>query len=469
MQRRTIYLIVGLVFAALAGGALLWRSTLGSQASSGVTRSAVVERGSMVVSVTASGRIEPAARIGLSFEAPGILAELFVEEGERVVAGDPLAQLDTAQVELQVQQAEAALFSAQAQLDQLQAGPRSGQVDQARANLQTASAQLSTAMANRDQIASGPTDADIAAARAQVAQARAAEKVAQDSYDVIDEEGTRKEQANYDLYTAKQELAAAEAQLETLTAGPGEEELRAAQANVAAAVAQRDASQAQLDQLLGGATPQDIIEGKAQVEQAQAGLALAEHSLGIATLHAPFDGVVWKINVTPGEMSPPQQPAIILLDDSVFRMTVGVDELDISRVVEGQSAQVTVESLPGSSIRGTVRTIAPLAAVEGGIVTYAVLIDLEATHTPLRADMTANATLVAEELTDALRIPTWAVRVDRDTGQTYVHRRVKDEIERVDVELGVRFEGLTQVLQGLSEGDELVRLEEEASFGFGLR
>jgi multidrug efflux pump subunit AcrA (membrane-fusion protein) len=72
---------------------------------------------------------------------------------------------------------------------------------------------------------------------------------------------------------------------------------------------------------------------------------------------------------------------------------------------------------------------------------------------------------MVEELTDVLRIPTWAVRVDRDTGGTYVHRRTGDEIERVEVELGVRYEGVAQVLSGLSAGDEIVRLDDSGVFG----
>jgi len=65
-----------------------------------------------------------------------------------------------------------------------------------------------------------------------------------------------------------------------------------------------------------------------------------------------------------------------------------------------------------------------------------------------------------------LKIPTWVVRVDQDTGQTYVHQRVGGEVVRTDVTLGVRHEGVAQVLGGLSEGDEAIWVQESA-FGFG--
>jgi multidrug efflux pump subunit AcrA (membrane-fusion protein) len=76
--------------------------------------------------------------------------------------------------------------------------------------------------------------------------------------------------------------------------------------------------------------------------------------------------------------------------------------------------------------------------------------------------MTANATVVVEELTDVLRIPTWVVRIDRETGQTYVERRTLDGTEQADIELGVRYEGMAHVLSGLEEGDVLVLRPDEA-------
>jgi multidrug efflux pump subunit AcrA (membrane-fusion protein) len=138
----------------------------------------------------------------------------------------------------------------------------------------------------------------------------------------------------------------------------------------------------------------------------------------------------------------------------------------VGRLVEGQAAQVTLESRPDIEIAGTVERIAPAATIDGGVVNYQVIIGLAPTDVPVRADMTANVTVVVEELNDVLTIPTWVVRVDRNTGQTYVHQRTGDDVERVDVKLGVRHEGFAQVLDGLAEGDEVVRLPESTPFDF---
>jgi HlyD family secretion protein len=468
MKRSTIYIVIAVAIAAIAG-ALLWRPwASGQEAQTG--RSAVVERGSMLVAVTASGRIEPEARVNLTFDTPGRVAEVLVEEGDTVEGGDVLAQLDTRQLETQVAQSRASLEQAESQLAELKSQPRPREVEKAEANVRDAQARVSSAAASRDQIKRGPTQAEIAAAEARVAEAEKQRKLAQRAYDEVDESNEeQKEHANYDLYTAKQQLAAAEANLQDVLDGADEEEVRAAEADVWAAAAQRDAAQAQLDLLLAGATEEEIAEAEAQVAQARAALELAELSLENATLRAPFDGVVSRVNVTIGETPPAQGPALVVLDNSQFHMTVSVDEVDVAQLALGQTAEVTLDALPGAVITGTVKQIAPIATLEGGVVTYDVTIDLLPTDEPIRADMSAEATIEVEELEDVLMIPTWVVRIDRDTGQTYVHRRIDGDVERVDVTLGVRDRGFAQVLEGLSEGDELVRLEEENGFDFGPR
>jgi HlyD family secretion protein len=467
MKRRTLYVIGAVaVVAVILGIALLWTRQARSSEEEEV-RSAVVERGTMLVAVSASGSVEPEAQVSLEFEQPsGRVAEVRVGVGDAVAAGDVLAQLDTRRLALQVEQAQAALASAEAQLAQLQDGARPEEVAAAEANLRAAQAQVSAAAANRDQVETGPSQAQIAGARSQVAAAELQVKLARDRYDTTSGDEKRKEQARYDLWAAEKALAAAQAELDRLLAGADADEVRGAQANVSAAAAQRDAAQAQLDQLVGGATEAEIMDAEAQVTQAQAALEEAKLLLARATLRAPFDGVVAAVNVTAGEMVPVGLPAITLLDTSTFRVTVGVDEIDVGRLAGGQTAEVALDALPELTFSGSVERIAPAATFEGGVVYYDVLIELDSTDAPIRADMTANATIVVDKLTDVLMIPTWVVHVDRDTGQTYVDRQIGDDVERVDVALGVRYGGFVQVLGGLSEGDEVLWVPNDR-FNFG--
>ncbi len=461
MKRTTLYVVLGVVVAVVAG-AIIWQPWLAQQPEEEL-RIAVVERGMLLVTVSASGNVEPEARVPLTFDVPGRVVEVLVEVGDAVQSGDPLARLDGEQLALQVQQAEAALEAAQAQLALMKAGAWPGEIAAAEATLRAAQAQVSAAAANRDQLEGGASDAQIAAAEAHLAAAELQHKVAQIEYDSLrdTQDKTKKEQARYDLYAADEALAAAQAGLDAVLAGADADVVRAARASVWAATAQQDAAQAQLDMLLAGATDEQTAGAEAQVAQAQVALDLAKLLLEHATLRAPFDGVVAEINVTVDEMASAGLPAITLLDTSRFRITVGVDEIDVRQLVEGQTAQVTLDALPGVELTGTVERIAPDATIQGGVVYYDAIIGLAPTDAPIRSDMTANVTIVVEELTDVLIIPTWVVRIDRDTGQTYVQRQVGEQTERVDIQLGVRGNGVVQVLGGLEEGDVLVLVQEE--------
>lgn len=501
MSRKTLYAILGMVAIVAVVGVIVWRSQRSAGAAEDL-RSAVVERGTMLLAVSASGRVEPRERVGLAFEVGGQVAEVPVKVGDAVKAGDVLASLDAERLALQVKQAEANLASAEAQLAKLRAGPRTEEIRAVQANARAAKAQVNAADAERDQLEAGASQVQIAAAEADLASAVTQQKKAQDAHDatlkcatvglpagkvielpggdvititqsvektVCPALGLPEEQARYNLQAANEAMEAARARLNEALAGADEDQLRAAQANVEAAAAQRDAVQAQLDLLRAGAAEEQIAAAEARVVQAQVALKQVQFSLEQATLRAPFDGVVAELNIKAGERASVGLPAVTLIDASRYRVTVSVDEMDVSKLAQGKAAQVTLEALPEAVISGTVEHIAPAAAFDGGVVTYDVTIELASTDAPIRADMTANTTIVVEELANVLRIPTWVVRVDRDTGQTYVHRRVGDAIERVDVELGMRHEGMVQVLDGLSEGEEIVRLPESSSLQLGNR
>lgn len=486
MKRATIYVVLGVVVVAVVG-AVIWQPWLTREPEE-ETRATVVERGMLVVTVSASGSIEPEAQVALSFDVPGRVTEVLVEVGEGVQAGDPLARVDSEQLALQVQQAEAVLEAAQAQLALLKAGPRPEEIAATEASLRAAQAQVSTAAANRDQLEGGASDAQIAAAEAQVASAMAQQKVAQDTHDmtmkcvtitmpdgkereICPALGTPEEQARYSLHAADEALAAAQAQLDELLAGADADQVRAARASVWAAAAQQDAMQAQLDLALAGASEEQVAVTEAQVAQAQAALDMAELALERATLCAPFDGLVAVVNVTVGQMAGGGLPAVMLVDNSRFHVSVQVDEVDVAELAEGQPVEVTLDALPDVVLSGMVERIAPAAAgmaasagtgvAAPGVVSYDMTIVLDPTDAPVRAGMSANATVMVEELADVLLIPTWVVRIDRRTGQTYVQRQAGEQTERVDVQLGVRGNGVVQVLGGLGEGDVVVLIQKE--------
>jgi len=123
------------------------------------------------VQVTAQAKVVPAHQVELRYPTNNILpetsvAEVLVHEGDRVAKGAPLARLDTRDLELRVEEAQAALSQAKASYDKLEVGASPEEINQARALVAVAKAKLHETKGN-------VTPQDITAAQARLTQARA--------------------------------------------------------------------------------------------------------------------------------------------------------------------------------------------------------------------------------------------------------------------------------------------------------
>jgi HlyD family secretion protein len=173
-------------------------------------------------------------------------------------------------------------------------------------------------------------------------------------------------------------------------------------------------------------------------------------------LIAPFDGVVTAVNVQEGQAASAAVPAVTLADVSELQIVVGVDEIDVAEISEGQDVFISLDALPGEVIPAHVEKIAPVASQTGSVLVYQVTIVLDETDLPLRIGMSAAADITIDALDDVLLVPNWAIRIDRDTGATLVNLVRASTVEEVEIEIGVRGADSSQVLSGLEEGDVVV-------------
>jgi RND family efflux transporter MFP subunit len=128
----------------------------------------------------------------------------------------------------------------------------------------------------------------------------------------------------------------------------------------------------------------------AKVQQAQVALELAQINFAEATLTAPSDAVVASIHAMPGEFVPSDQAVITLATlDNLQLETTDLSERDITQVKLGAPVQINVEAL-GSSFRGRVVSISPVADTVGGDVIFKVTIAFEEQPQGLRWGMTAE-------------------------------------------------------------------------------
>jgi multidrug efflux pump subunit AcrA (membrane-fusion protein) len=161
------------------------------------------------------------------------------------------------------------------------------------------------------------------------------------------------------------------------------------------------------------------------------------------------------------------QPAIVLADLSDFHIDVGVDEIDVGRLAEGQNAAISVDALPGAPITGVVERIAPTATESAGVVSYVVTVAIDPTAAPIRAGMSAIVDIITDTRDGVLVIPNRFIRIDRSTGRSYVNVKRGDQIEEVEIVTGLRNDNESEVLQGLGEGDELIIVPSTLRLPFG--
>jgi len=377
-------LIIGIVLLALLAGCAQ------SGAKPTPTPTAAPKKSS-ASSASAQGYVTPVRYADLAFRTSGRVTQVLVAEGDQVKAGQPL-------VKLQDTELKAALAQAQADLKALQNGARPEEIAVAQANLDIAQSQLEVAQADLSRLQNGSLSVQIASAQADAARAKAELKVAQDSYDALvlgpghgiptdlnvpgRGLGAYEEQKRSQLAATKSAYTAAlkrvtEAQVSAT------DSVQAAQAGVDIATAQRDAAQARLALAKAGATPQQIDIGKARVAQAQA-------ALDEATLLAPFDGTIAELTINVGEIAAPGTRIASIADVSQWEVdTDDLSEVDVVGVKPGDSTSVTVDALPGVTLKGQVTSITPRSAIKRGDVTYTVKVALTEADPRLKWGMTA--------------------------------------------------------------------------------
>jgi len=157
-----------------------------------------------------------------------------------------------------------------------------------------------------------------------------------------------------------------------------------------------------------------VASAKADVDVAQAELKQNETNLAKTKLYSPVDGVVLKRNVEPGQTvaSAFQAPVLFTLAEDLRRieLRVDIDEADIGKVMEGQTATFTVEAYPGRKFPAKIQQLRYASETVNNVVTYKAILRAGNPGLSLRPGMTATAEIVVEEVKGALLIPNAALR-----------------------------------------------------------
>ena len=225
-----------------------------------------------------------------------------------------------------------------------------------------------------------------------------------------------------------------------------------AEAQRAVAAAQEDLANAKKAAAAAQATPTTDVDGASAaagvssasadtnvVSAAQRSLASAQANLDQAnakaasrTVTAPSSGSIVELNAKVGAtVTGAGKQCMQIADLSKMKVTVQVGEKDIAKIAVGQSANVTYPAFPDIVSQGTVTAIASVANSDaanggGGSVTFNVDILIEAPDARLKPGMTAEVSVVTEQLDDVVMVPTMALMTE-DGEHYYVNVATDDE------------------------------------------
>jgi HlyD family secretion protein len=456
----------------------------------------VIRPAAEVMAIKATGSIALQEQEIVLAKVKALITALHVKLGDTVAAGDILVELDTQNLQRELEEARFNLQKAQSELKKLTDPPEADKVAVAKqklliaqeelakvkagpgaVELQAAEAEVFVAWAKYNELAAGKTDDELATERIALEQAERTLKRAQEDYDSIswrsnfeiaEERAKTLETATTAYETAKaaynksvkpaEEKDLRSAQSEALKAQEKLDELRQKPTpkDLAEAELKELEARQELDKLIGPPDPDKLAEAKMEVQKKELLVAEAEATLANAKLVAPFAGTVVNIEAQAGKTAEVNDKMVTVANLQAFKLTVNVPETKINRLHQGQTATISLDALPTQVFSGTVSYISPLNQGDNnGVVSYAVTVALDLKETAgIRSGMTANVNFVDETMTDAWLVPTIALQ-PADQGTTVTVYRDNQPLT-LPVEPGLLKGEWTVVhAPGLQEGDEV--------------
>lgn len=359
--------------------------------------------------LTASGYVIAAHRIAVGSKVLGRVAWIGVDKGDHVEQGQVLVRLEDSEFRAQVAQARASLASAEARLDELQAGSRPQEKERGRAAVAEAEANLRDAELELERVEK--------LFRAGVA-ARAE----------LDRAVARRDVARAQLDNARQASSMTEI-------GPREEAIRAAEAEVA---------------------------------QLRAALSYAETQIANTVIVAPSSGTILQRIVEVGEMVSPQafgdsgtRTAVVSLADLTdLQIELDISQTDFAKLTMGQKAEIVPEAYPDLRYSGFIQEIAPEA--NRAKATVQVKVKVENPDGQLRPEMNARVNFLsagrpADAATPAaarVLVPAAAVVRRGDSDCVFVVKG--NRVEMRTIRRGDAVGDAIAVIDGLSGGEQVV-------------
>lgn len=220
-------------------------------------------------------------------------------------------------------------------------------------------------------------------------------------------------------------------------------------------------------------------KAKSSYDQLQSDMIKVRRNLEYAIITSPIDGVVINRAVEEGQTVAAgfSTPTLFTIANDLTQMRViaDVDEADIGQVEEGQNVRFEVDAYPEDVFEGKVTQVRLEATTTSNVVTYEVVISAYNPDLKLKPGLTANVTIYTLERPNVLTIPSKALRFIPDEDQLNMMNLTVDDLTSVPeqgkkmvwqrqgntlkpkmITIGATSGTMTEVLEGLSDGEEVV-------------
>ena len=346
-----------------------------------------------------TGEVAALRSSDLGFERGGELVSVLVEEGDRISAGSPLAQLDISNLQTQRQQLQASRARALARLSELEAGPRVEDIAAAEANVREIEQEL--------------TLQDIQLSRREW---------------LYDQGAISRESLDEFAY--------------------GEEVLQA----------RLDQARSNLQELRNGTRQEQILAQQAAVKELDAAVADLDVTIGKSTLKSPFSGIVSAREIDEGTVVGPGQAILRIVEDVSPEARVG---MPVEVASELQVGDIQVVDLGTDRYEATVTALLP--EVDPATRTQVVVLQLEqASVTQITPGQTVRIAIEETVADGGIWLPTAALTQDvRGLWSAYVllpsdTNETAYEVRPQTVEILHQEENRTLVRGTVQQGDRIV-------------
>ena len=248
--------------------------------------------------------------------------------------------------------------------------------------------------------------------------------------------------------------------------------------------ARKTSSQADLDQAMA-----NLHQAEANVKIKQGALDKAKSDLEHCTITSPVDGTVISRNVDVGQTvaASLQAPVIFMIANDLTKMQIdsNVAEADVGVVEVGQNVDFTVDAFPMRTFHGKVVQVRNAPITVQNVVTYDTVIGVNNDDLKLKPGMTANISIMIDHKDNVLQIKNAALRYrpteattpdeigskspesagargagrERRKSKRTVYVLSDGRPKPVQIKIGINDGVVTEVVEGLKEGDRVVTAE----------